>query len=164
MKQTDKVHPLKLQAEKYYENNFIPYKKHNDLLILAQKLIYSFFENKGTEKENEYLDLEKNFNQQITELQDQFLEKDLESMEILDAINIFKKQNYYYKMLKCYLIRINLLKQNKFENNELIDEMCYFIFYQELKSLSKFKGILEKEDEEKRMNASKIISLQISNY
>ena len=150
LKQTDKVHPLKLQAEKYYENNFIPYKKHNDLLILAQKLIYSFFENKGTEKENEYLDLEKNFNQQITELQDQFLEKDLESMEILDAINIFKKQNYYYKMLKCYLIRINLLKQNKFENNELIDEMCYFIFYQELKSLSKFKGILEKEDEEKK--------------
>ena len=71
-------------------------------------------------------------------------------MEILDALNIFKKQNYYMKMLKCYLIRINLLKQNKFENNELIDEMCYFIFLQELKSVSKFKGVLDKQEEQKK--------------
>ena len=71
-------------------------------------------------------------------------------MEILDAINIFKKQNYYMKMLKCYLIRINLLKQNKFENNELIDEMCYFIFFQELKSVSKFKGVLDKQQEQRK--------------
>ena len=150
LKLADKSHPLKLQAEKYYNNNFIPNKKHNDLLILAQKLIFSFYENKGTNKENEFINLEKNFNKQIAELKNEFLLKELGNMEILDALNIFKKQNYYMKMLKCYLIRINLLKQNKFENNELIDEMCYFIFLQELKSVSKFKGVLDKQEEQKK--------------
>jgi hypothetical protein len=149
-KLADKSHPLKLQAEKYYNNNFIPYKKHNDILILAQKLIFSFYENKDTKKENEFINLEKNFNKQISELKEEFLFKELSNMEILDAINIFKKQNYYMKMLKCYLIRINLLKQNKFENNELIDEMCYFIFFQELKSVSKFKGVLDKQQEQRK--------------
>ena len=150
LKLADKSHPLKLQAEKYYNNNFIPNKKHNDLLILAQKLIFSFYENKGTNKENEFINLEKNFNKQIAELKNEFLLKELGNMEILDALNIFKKQNYYMKMLKCYLIRINLLKQNKFENNELIDEMCYFIFLQELKSVLKFKGVLDKQEEQKK--------------
>ena len=150
LKLADKSYPLKLQAEKYYNNIFIPNKKHNDLLILAQKLIFSFYENKGTNKENEFINLEKNFNKQIAELKNEFLLKELGNMEILDALNIFKKQNYYMKMLKCYLIRINLLKQNKFENNELIDEMCYFIFLQELKSVSKFKGVLDKQEEQKK--------------
>ena len=150
LKLADKSHPLKLQAEKYYNNIFIPNKKHNDLLILAQKLIFSFYENKGTNKENEFINLEKNFNKQIAELKNEFLLKELGNMEILDALNIFKKQNYYMKMLKCYLIRINLIKQNKFENNELIDEMCYFIFLQELKSVSKFKGVLDKQEEQKK--------------
>ena len=150
LKLADKSHPLKLQAEKYYNNIFIPNKKHNDLLILAQKLIFSFYENKGTNKENEFINLEKDFNKQIAELKNEFLLKELGNMEILDALNIFKKQNYYMKMLKCYLIRINLLKQNKFENNELIDEMCYFIFLQELKSVSKFKGVLDKQEEQKK--------------
>ena len=150
LKLADKSHPLKLQAEKYYNNNFIPYKKHNDILILAQKLIFSFYENKDTKKENEFINLEKNFNKQISELKEEFLFKELSNMEILDAINIFKKQNYYMKMIKCYLIRINLLKQNKFENNELIDEMCYFIFFQELKSVSKFKGVLDKQQEQRK--------------
>ena len=150
LKLADKNHPLKLQAEKYYNNNFIPYKKHNDILILAQKLIFSFYENKDTKKENEFINLEKNFNKQISELKEEFLFKELSNMEILDAINIFKKQNYYMKMLKCYLIRINLLKQNKFENSELIDEMCYFIFFQELKSVSKFKGVLDKQQEQRK--------------
>ena len=150
LKLADKSHPLKLQAEKYYNNNFIPYKKHNDILILAQKLIFSFYENKDTKKENEFINFEKNFNKQISELKEEFLFKELSNMEILDAINIFKKQNYYMKMLKCYLIRINLLKQNKFENNELIDEMCYFIFFQELKSVSKFKGVLDKQQEQRK--------------
>ena len=150
LKLADKSYPLKLQAEKYYNNNFIPNKKHNDLLILAQKLIFSFYENKGTNKENEFINLEKNFNKQIAELKNEFLLKELGNMEILDALNIFKKQNYYMKMLKCYLIRINFLKQNKFENNELIDEMCYFIFLQELKSVSKFKGVLDKQEEQKK--------------
>ena len=147
LKEANKDHPLKEKACKYYNNNFIPNKKYNDLLILAQKLIFSFYEKKGTNNEKEYISLESNFNKQVSELKGQFLEKDFEKLEVLDAINLFKKQNYYLKMLKCYLIRINSVKENKFENNELIDEMCYFIFFQELKSISKFKSLLNKEEE-----------------
>ena len=150
LKLADKSHPLKLQAEKYYNNNFIPNKKHNDLLILAQKLIFSFYENKGTNKETEFINLEKNFNKQISELKNEFLLKEMGNMEMVDVLNIFKKENYYIKMLKCYLIRINLLKQNKFENNEIIDEMCYFIFLQEFKSISKYKNVLDKQEEQKK--------------
>ena len=147
LKDSEFKNPLKIQAEKYYNNNFIPYKKYNDLLISAQKLIFSFFEKKGTKNEKDFISLETNFNKLISELKEPFLEKDLENIQVLDAINLFKKQNYYPKMLKCYLTRINSLKNNKFENNELIDEMCYFIFFQDLKSISKFKGILNKEEE-----------------
>ena len=151
LKEADKDHPLKLKAKRYYNNIFIPNKKYNDLLILAQKLIFSFYENKNTNKESEYTNLEKNFNKRISELNEQFLQKDLENMQVQDAINLFKKESYYIKILKCYLIRMDSLKKNQFENNELIDEMCYFIFFEELKSLSKFKGILDK-DEEKQKN------------
>ena len=147
IKAGDKNYPLKMQAERYYNSGFIPYKKYNDLLISAQKLIFTFYEKKGTKSEKDYINLEANFNKQISELKDPFLEKDLENMQVQDAINLFKKQNYYPKMLKCYLIRINSLKNNKFENNELIDEMCYFIFFQELKSISKFKGMFDKVKE-----------------
>ena len=151
LKEADKDHPLKLKAKRYYNNTFIPNKKYNDLLILAQKLIFSFYENKNTNKESEYTNLEKNFNKRISELNEPFLLKDLVNMQVQDAINIFKKESYYIKILKCYLVRIDSLKKNQFENNELIDEMCYFIFFEELKSLSKFKGILDK-DEEKQKN------------
>jgi len=154
-------HPLKMQAERYYNNNFIPYKKYNDLLISAQKLIFAFFEKKGTKNEKDFISLETNFNKQISELKEPFLEKDLENMQVLDAINLFKKQNYYPKMLKCYLTRINSLKNNKFENNELIDEMCYFIFFQDLKSISKFKGILNKEEIQKKEFFEKYFNVNI---
>lgn len=154
-------HPLKMQVERYYNNNFIPYKKYNDLLISAQKLIFAFFEKKGTKNEKDFISLETNFNKQISELKEPFLEKDLENMQVLDAINLFKKQNYYPKMLKCYLTRINSLKNNKFENNELIDEMCYFIFFQDLKSISKFKGILNNEEIQKKEFFEKYFNVNI---
>ncbi len=150
LKNTEEKHPLKFIAEEYYNDVFIPNKKFNDLLILAQKIIMSFFTNKGTEQENEFLNLEQDFNKKVTELKDQFLEKNLDNLPVLDAINLFKKQKFYAKMLKCYLIKIELIKKHKFENNELIDEMCYFIFYQELKCISKIKGTLGKEDENKK--------------
>ena len=47
IKKGNKNNPFKLQAEKYYNNFFIPNKKYNDLLILSQKLIFSFYEKKG---------------------------------------------------------------------------------------------------------------------
>jgi len=71
-------------------------------------------------------------------------------MQVLDAINIFKKQNYYVRMLKCYLIKINYLKNNNLENNELIEEMCYFIFFPEFKIVLKLKDTLKKEEEKEK--------------
>ena len=150
IKEGNKNNPFKLQAENYYTNYFTPNKKYNELLTLSQKLIFCFYEKKGTKDEGDFIKLEKDFNKQISDLKEQFLELDLENMQVLQAINLFKKQSYYIKMLKCYLVRINSLKLNKFENNELIDEMCYFLFFQELKSISKFKGILEKNEENQK--------------
>jgi NurA-like 5'-3' nuclease len=93
----------------------------------------SYYLNKGTEKENEFDNLSKEIESKITELNEEFLTKDLEDMQVLDAINIFKKKNFYIRMLKCYLMKIKLLKKDVFENTELIDEMCYFIFFPEFK-------------------------------
>ena len=66
IKAGDQKYPLKMQAERYYNSGFIPYKKYNDLLILAQKLIFTFYEKKGTKSEKDYINLEANFNKQIS--------------------------------------------------------------------------------------------------
>ena len=142
--------PINANAENYYNKCFVPYKKYNELLVIAQKAIMSYYLNKGTEKENEFSQMNNEIESKINELNDEFLTKDLESMQILDAINIFKKKNYYVRMLKCYLLKIKLLKNNIFESNELIEEMCYFIFVPEFKTLSKFKESLTKEGEKER--------------
>ena len=142
--------PINANAENYYNKCFVPYKKYNELLVIAQKAIMSYYLNKGTEKENEFSQMNNEIESKINELNDEFLTEDLESMQVLDAINIFKKKNYYVRMLKCYLLKIKLLKNNIFESNELIEEMCYFIFVPEFKTLSKFKESLTKEGEKER--------------
>ena len=138
---------LKKKADFYYNKNFLPYKKYNDLLILTQKAIISYYQNKGTDKENEFNKLNDEIESKIVELNDNFIKKDLENMQVLDAINIFKKNDFYIRMLKCYLIKLNLLKNNTFENTELIDELCYFIFFPEFKLISKSKEKQLKEEE-----------------
>ena len=138
---------LKNKAGHYLNKNFLPYKKYNDLLITCQKAIMSYYENKGTEKEKEFNDLDNSIESKINELKNDFLLKDLENMQVLDAINLFKKQDYYIRMLKCYLFKIKLLKNNDFESNELMDEMCYFIFFPEFKLVLKLKDSFKKEEE-----------------
>ena len=110
----------------------------------------SYYLNKGTEKENEFNNLSNEVESKITKLNEEFLTKDLENMLVLDAINIFKKQNFYIRMLKCYLMKIKLLKSNVFESTELIDEMCYFIFFPEFKVVSKSNDFLQKEEEKEK--------------
>ena len=53
-------------------------------------------------------------------------------------------------MLKCYLFKIKLLKKNDFGINELIDEMCYFIFYPEFKLDLKLNDSIKKEEENEK--------------
>ena len=141
---------FKKKAEYYFNKNFLPFKKYNDLLIIAQKAVISYYKNKGTEKENEFNKIYEEIESKIKELNDDFLLKDLDNMQVLDAINIFKKQNYYVRMLKCYFIKINYLKNNNLENNELIEEMCYFIFFPEFKIVLKLKDTLKKEEEKEK--------------
>ena len=141
---------LKNKANNYYNKNFIPNKKYNDLLITAQKTIMSYYNNKGTEKEEEFTKLNEEIENKINELNNNFLLQELDNMQVQDAINIFKKQDFYVRMLKCYLNKIKLLKNNNFENNELIDEMCYFIFFPEFKYVLKSKDMLKKEEEEEK--------------
>ena len=137
---------LKAKAENYYNKNFIPYIKYNELLITSQKTIMSYYLNKGTEKENEFDNLSNEIESKISELNEEFLTKDLENMQVLDAINIFKKKDFYVRMLKCYLMKIKLLKSNVFQNTELIDEMCYFIFFPEFKIVAKYRDWLQKDE------------------
>jgi predicted transcriptional regulator len=144
--------PINANAENYYNKCFVPYKKYNELLVIAQKAIMSYYLNKGTEKENEFSQMNNEIESKINELNDEFLTKDLESMQILDAINIFKKKNYYVRMLKCYLLKIKLLKNNIFESNELIEEMCYFILFQSLKRFLSSKNPLQKKEKKKGKN------------
>ena len=141
---------LKSKAEHYLNKVFLPNKKYNDLLILAQKAIMSYYKNKGTDKENEFTKLNEEIESKVNELNNSLLSKNLENMQVLDAINIFKKEDYYIRMLKCFLIKLNLLKNNNFENNELIDEMCYFIFFPEFKVVLKLKDTLSKDDENQK--------------
>ena len=133
----------------------MPNKKNNDLLIAEQKAIISFYQNKGTEKEKEFNKLYEEIESKINEINNEFLLKDIENMQVLDAINIFKKQDYYIRMIKCFWTKINLLKNNNFESNELIDEMCYFIFFQEFKLVQKLKDSLKKEEENQKNESLK---------
>lgn len=141
---------LKTKAYNYYNKYFVPFKKYNDILITAQKAIMSYFNNKGTDKEKEFTQLNEDIEEKIIDLNNDFLLKELDNMPVLDAINLFKKQDFYVKMLKCFLIKINLLKNNIFENNELIDEMCYFIFFPQFKLVLKLKDSFNKEEEEEK--------------
>ena len=146
---------LKSKAEQYWNKIFLPKKKNNDLLIAEQKAIISFYQNKGTEKEKEFNKLYEEIESKINEINNEFLLKDIENMQVLDAINIFKKQDYYIRMIKCFWTKINLLKNNNFESNELIDEMCYFIFFQEFKLVQKLKDSLKKEEESEKNESLK---------
>ena len=141
---------FKKKAEHYLKKHLIPNKKYNEILIIIQKAIMSYYKNKGTENENEFKKLDEEIELKVKELNNDFLLKDLESMQVLDAINIFKKHNFYVRMLKCYLLKIKLLKKNIFENNELIDEMCYFIFFPEFKLVLSLKDTLKKEEEKQK--------------
>ena len=141
---------FKTKAQHYLKKHFIPNKKYNEILIIIQKAIMSYYKNKGTDNENEFNKLDEEIELKVKELNNDFLYKDLENMQVLDAINIFKKHDFYVRMLKCYLLKINLLKKNIFENNELIDEMCYFIFFPEFKLVLSLRDPFKKEEENQK--------------
>ena len=54
-------------------------------------------------------------------------------MEHKDAVDEFKKYEYYQKILKIYIYKLNHLNE---ENNELLDEINFFMFASSLKHIT----------------------------
>ena len=95
----------------------------------------SYYTTKGTDKESEYDKLKEEVDNKINELKDKIplIGLDFDSMDMKDAVNEFKKYEYYEKILKIYIYKLNHLSE---ENNELLDEICFFIFANNLKALT----------------------------
>ena len=121
--------------EEYINNEFEPNKQINDLIALVQKTIMAYYTTKGTDKEDEYNKLKEEVENRIKEVNDKNLMfgMDFDSMDSKDALAEFKKYDYYPKMLKGYLYKLNHLTD---EDNELLDEMSFFLFAQHLKMIT----------------------------
>ena len=123
------------EIENYIKNKFEPNKNMNDLLSLIQKTIMSFYETKGTEKESEYTQLKSEVDNKIKEIKEQspLIDLDFDSMNTKEAVDEFRKYKYYDKILKIYICKLNHLSE---ENNELLDEINFFLFINDLKQLT----------------------------
>ena len=121
--------------EEYINNEFEPNKQINDLIALVQKTIMAYYTTKGTDKEDKYNKLKEEVDNKIKEVNDKnpMFEMDFDSMDSKDALAEFKKYDYYPKMLKGYLYKLNHLTD---EDNELLDEMSFFLFAQHLKLIT----------------------------
>ena len=124
-----------VEIDEYLKKYFEPNKDINNALILIQKVMMAYYNTKGTDKESEYDELNKELQGKIEELKSKcpLIEQDLDSMNIKDAINEFKKYEYYPRILKVFLYKLNHLND---DNNELLDEMTFFLFINNLKSLT----------------------------
>ena len=129
LKETDPLVP------NYIESTFEPYKDMNDLLILIQKGIMSFYNTKGTENEEEFNQLNEEIKNKISELSQtekgSFLNEDLTSQEdINEAIKIFKSKEYYPRITKCYMMKLDDISK---ENDPILDEFSFFLFDEKIK-------------------------------
>ena len=123
------------EIEEYITNKFEPNKNINDLIALIQKTIMSYYNTKGTENESEYDKLKVEAENKIKEIKDScpLFNLDFDSMEHKDAVDEFKKYEYYQKILKIYIYKLNHLNE---ENNELLDEINFFMFASSLKHIT----------------------------
>ena len=123
------------EIEEYITNKFEPNKNINDLIALIQKTIMSYYNTKGTENESEYDKLKTEAENKIKEIKDScpLFNLDFDSMEHKDAVDEFKKYEYYQKILKIYIYKLNHLNE---ENNELLDEINFFMFASSLKHIT----------------------------
>ena len=123
------------EIEEYITNKFEPNKNINDLIALIQKTIMSYYNTKGTKNESEYDKLKTEAENKIKEIKDScpLINLDFDSMEHKDAVDEFKKYEYYQKILKIYIYKLNHLNE---ENNELLDEINFFLFASSLKHIT----------------------------
>ena len=138
---------IEKEIEEYINKDFEPNKNINDIIALIQKTIMSYYNTKGTDKENEYIKLNEETENKINEIKDNcpLIDMDFDSMDPKDVLVEFKKYEYYPRVLKGYLYKLKHLNE---ENNTLLDEICFFLFVHHLKliiSEDKPKEILEEK-------------------
>ena len=119
-------------VQDYINKDFEPNKDINNLIILIQKIIMSYYLNKGTEKEDEYNKLNEETQTKIKDIMSKcaLFQLDFDTMENKLSITEFKKYGYYPRILKAYIYK---LKHINDEVNDLMDEICFFIFTHHLK-------------------------------
>ena len=123
---------IESEINEYITKDFEPNKQINDLITLLQKTIMSYYQTKGTDKEEEYNKLNEEAQNKINSIKDQYplFEIDFDAMDSKDALSEFKKYDYYPRILKGYLYKLKHLND---ENNELLDEISFFLFVHHLK-------------------------------
>ena len=123
---------IESEINEYITKDFEPNKQINDLITLLQKTIMSYYQTKGTDKEEEYNKLNEEAQNKINSIKDQYplFEIDFDAMDSKDALSEFRKYDYYPRILKGYLYKLKHLND---ENNELLDEISFFLFVNHLK-------------------------------
>ena len=126
---------IEKDIEEYINKDFEPNKNVNDLISLIQKVIMSYYNTIGTEKEEEYNKLNEEAENKINEIKNKspLYEIDFDSMDSKEALSEFKKYDYYPRILKGYLYKLKHLND---ENNNLLDEICFFLFTHHLKLIT----------------------------
>ena len=108
----------------YIEKVFLPNKNLNDLLIDIQNALMCYYENKGTENESKFNEMDKSIRDKLNEMNLPILQSDYKSKELNDAINDFKSFDYYPRATQCYMIKLDNPPE---ENNQYLDEFCFFL-------------------------------------
>ena len=129
------------EVSKYQTEVFTADKELNDLLIEMQNSIKTYYTTNEENVLTESITTKIETLKQNTKLQ--IMESNLLSLPLKDAVNGFKRFDYYSRMVMGYYARM----KNIFEDNNIyVDEFCYFLFNQKLKKIleGNTKEILEK--------------------
>ena len=135
LQQLKENNDIKKEIEEYITKDFEPNKQINDLIILLQKTIMAYYNTKGTDKEGEYNKLNEEAQSKISNIKSQYslFEMDFDTMDSKDALTEFKKYDYYPRVLKGYLYKLSHLND---EDNNLLDEISFFLFVHHLKLIT----------------------------
>ena len=116
----------------YIEKVFNPNKHLNNILIDMQNALMSYYENKGTDNESKFNDMNNEIKEKLNEANLPIFESDYKSKEINEAINDFKAFDYYPRAARVYSMK---LENPIEENNVYLDEFCFFLFNHKLKNI-----------------------------
>ena len=97
-----------------------------------QNALMSYYENKGTDNESKFNDMNNEIKEKLNEANLPIFESDYKSKDINEAINDFKAFDYYPRAARVYSMK---LENPIEENNVYLDEFCFFLFNHKLKNI-----------------------------